>query len=127
MKAEGKKVDFWSWTNKRQKSRGVVGGHARPWAKREQLINKEFGELLRSLMKSVPSDNITGRMTVKELGIALGYSQPHVSMMLGGRVNVTMTLIWDVAEVFNLSPVDLITKVDEGIAKFEERTDGAQY
>lgn len=127
MKAEGKKAPHWSWVGQKRKTRGTVGGHARPWSKREQLVNKVFGEIVRSLMKTKKANNKIGHMTTYELAKALGCSQPHASMMLNGRRDVSLTLLWDVAEVFSLAPQDLIRTVDAEISKMEERREDGEY
>jgi ribosome-binding protein aMBF1 (putative translation factor) len=107
-------VTCWSWVDKAHSSRGVAGGHKRPWSVRERLVTEAVGDEVRRLRENAG-------VTTHQLAARLCISQPHVSYLETGRRAVWLPLLWDLAEVLKVPPGHFVEVAQKAVERFETR------
>lgn len=107
-------ITHWSWVDQPRRTRGVVGGHSRPWAVRDRLVTEAVAEEVRRLRAQAG-------MSVRQLAERLSLSQPAVTGMELGKKTIALPVLWDLADIFMVPPSHFITVADQAIERFERK------
>lgn len=113
MKGDRQGPQIYSWVDQPHITRGTPGGHSRPWSIRERLVTKAIGDEVRRLREQQG-------WTVSQLAARLCISQAHLTYLENAQRAVWMPLLWDLADIFQLTPTHFVSLADRKIARYEE-------
>lgn len=113
--ARSRTTEVWSWVDQPLESRPKPAGpgrYSRPWSIRETLVVRTVGAEVRRLRQAAA-------MSVYELAERLGISQPYVSMIENQERPIDVTLLFDLADIFDVPPTHFVEIAAREIKRFE--------
>lgn len=105
-------IEVWSWVDQPSRSDARPGRHSRPWSIRDRMVMEAMGEEIRR-------QRTAKGWSARRLAKRLSCSQVHVTNLENGRTSAWITMLWDLADIFDVEPQHFIAVADAAIARFE--------